>query len=96
MLCVSLIVHMPMTVYDLTEFVLFGGAGVVILMYLLNVLNLHFGWTHYGLPLSCVIFAIGLFTHVSRLGDTDGTLANAAPASFLERARNNVKSRSTA
>ncbi|POM74057.1 Hypothetical protein PHPALM_9036, partial [Phytophthora palmivora] len=82
----SMIIHVPMLLFDVLEFVLCGAKGVVVALVVLNASSYYWGWTIQGLLIMQIMGVIGLATHGWHHGDRDGRLRKIAPRGIIEDA----------
>ncbi|KAK1939005.1 hypothetical protein P3T76_009080 [Phytophthora citrophthora] len=63
LLVLSLVIHVPMMLFDLLEFVALGTTGLAAVLVMTNSLNQMFEWTRWLTTATGVIVAVGNMTH---------------------------------
>ncbi|KAI9998304.1 hypothetical protein PInf_002684 [Phytophthora infestans] len=91
LLCLSLLLFVPINLYDLVEFVLQGPIGVAIGLMLLVTYDYCYEWTRWDL-LGPLIVVTGVISHALRLCEGDNPLLSMAPQSVVGQALANQNS----
>ncbi|OWZ07315.1 hypothetical protein PHMEG_00020311 [Phytophthora megakarya] len=90
-LLLSLILDVPMALYDVLEYLCCGSVGVFVIISVVNLLNFVFQWLTWCSYASYGIAIVGVLTHVWRRGEADGQLDRVAPRAVLSNAFESVR-----
>ncbi|KAI9992836.1 hypothetical protein PInf_014749 [Phytophthora infestans] len=91
LLCLSLLLFVPINLYDLVEFVLQGPIGVAIGLMLLVTYDYCYEWTRWDLLGPLIVVVTGVISHALRLCEGDNPLLSMAPQSGVSQALANTQ-----
>jgi hypothetical protein len=89
----SLVFFLPLAAYDVLEFLLQGEIGIAVTLLALNVANLYFEWTRYGVPGTVIAVTIALMTHIWRGCSGRTELGEMTPAAIVVKGLREVRAR---